>query len=209
MVAQIVFVLIGIAVFLVRVPVSPSSSALFHAAALGVFLAAIGAAIFFLAQKRGFALVERLALRFLPGAAAGAGAVHDTMAAIHASPLRLLLSFCVHLSAWTASALGTWIAIRLIGIHVPFLAVLAIEALLSAIRSAAVVVPNALGIQEAGYAMLAPFFGLTAQVGLAVSLLRRARDIAIGIPVLLAWQAVEGGRAFNSDREAPRLLEDK
>jgi putative membrane protein len=209
MVAQIVFVLIAIAILLVRVPASASSEALFHAAAIGAALAAIGAAAFFLAQKQGFALAERFALRFLPGAAAGAGAVHDAMAAIHADPLRLLLAFAVHLGGWIASAFGTWAAVRLIGLHIPFLSVLAIEALLSAIRSAAVVIPNALGIQEAGYAMLAPFFGLTAQVGLAVSLLRRARDITIGVPVLLAWQAIEGERALNLDREAARLPGDK
>jgi DNA-directed RNA polymerase subunit K/omega len=33
-------------------------------------------------------------------------------------------------------------------------------------------------------------------VGLAVSLLKRAREIAIGAPVLLMWQGLEGRRAF-------------
>jgi len=31
---------------------------------------------------------------------------------------------------------------------------------------------------------------------LALSLLKRARDIAIGVPVLLFWQALEGGRLW-------------
>ncbi len=57
-------------------------------------------------------------------------------------------------------------------------------------------VPGALGIQEAAYAGLAPIFGLPPEVGLAASLLKRAREITIGIPVLLAWQAMEGQRAF-------------
>ena len=48
--------------------------------------------------------------------------------------------------------------------------------------------PGALGVQEAGYALLMPLFGLPAEMGLAVSLLKRARDIVIGVPVLLAWQ---------------------
>ncbi len=209
MVAQIVFVLTGIAILLERVPASPSSAALFHAAAIGVLLAALGAAGFVLFQKHGLALAARLAERFLPSVATHAGAVDDAVAAIHASPLRLSLSLVIHLGGWTASALGTWVAVRLIGIHTPFVSVLAIEALLSAIRSAGAVIPNALGIQEAGYAMLAPLFGLTAQVGLAVSLLRRARDITIGTPVLLAWQAVEGGRALKWGRKTERIAEDK
>jgi hypothetical protein len=57
-------------------------------------------------------------------------------------------------------------------------------------------VPGALGIQEAAYAGLAPVFGLPQEIGLAASLLKRARELTIGIPVLLVWQAMEGQRAF-------------
>jgi hypothetical protein len=35
-----------------------------------------------------------------------------------------------------------------------------------------------------------------------VSLLRRARDIVIGVPVLLAWQAMEGRRALARPAES-------
>jgi hypothetical protein len=50
-------------------------------------------------------------------------------------------------------------------------------------------------VQEIGYAMLAPVFGFTPEVGLALSLLRRARDVVVAVPVLLAWQVVEARRA--------------
>jgi hypothetical protein len=80
--------------------------------------------------------------------------------------------------------------------------------LLCAARSAAIFIPNALGIQEAAYAMLMPLFGLTASVGLALSLLKRARDIAIGVPILLVWQAAEGGRAFHNTPAPEPHIED-
>ena len=64
--------------------------------------------------------------------------------------------------------------------------------------------PNALGVQEAAYAVLAPLFGVGADVGLAISLIKRARDIAIGIPVLLLWQALEGSRAITAARTGQR-----
>ena len=73
---------------------------------------------------------------------------------------------------------------------------MAIESLVCAARSAAAIVPNALGVQEAAYAVLAPLFGVGAEFGLAVSLLKRARDIAVGVPILLLWQFVEGHRAL-------------
>jgi hypothetical protein len=57
-------------------------------------------------------------------------------------------------------------------------------------------------VQEWGYAMLAPLFGLPQEMGVAVSLLKRAREIVLGVPALLYWQAVEGRAAFR-DAEAP------
>jgi len=44
--------------------------------------------------------------------------------------------------------------------------------------------------------VLTPLFGAGAELGLAVSLLKRARDIVLGVPVLLVWQAIEGRRAL-------------
>jgi hypothetical protein len=44
-------------------------------------------------------------------------------------------------------------------------------------------------------ALLGAVFGVTPEAALALSLLRRARDLAIGIPALLAWQTVEAMRS--------------
>jgi len=71
---------------------------------------------------------------------------------------------------------------------------IAIQSLLEALRSATVFIPAAVGVQEAGYAALGALFGFAPETGVAVSLLRRARDIAVGVPVLLAWQAAEARR---------------
>jgi len=40
-----------------------------------------------------------------------------------------------------------------------------------------------------------PAFGIGAPFGLAVSLLKRARDIAVGVPILLISHALEGREA--------------
>jgi glycosyltransferase 2 family protein len=44
--------------------------------------------------------------------------------------------------------------------------------------------------------LLVPLFGVGREFGLAVSLIKRARDLAIGAPILLIWQAFEGRRAL-------------
>lgn len=51
--------------------------------------------------------------------------------------------------------------------------------------------PASLGVQEAAYVTLGMIFGIDAKISLGLSLLRRGRDIAIGIPVIAAWQILE------------------
>jgi uncharacterized membrane protein YbhN (UPF0104 family) len=120
--------------------------------------------------------------------------VGATLDAIHAARSRIALSCALHLSAWIASGTFTWLAFRLMGAHVDFLLAVAVEAFVGAVRTAAVLVPGGLGVQEATYALLAPLLGVGAEFGLAVSLLKRARDSALAVPILLVSQAVEGRR---------------
>jgi uncharacterized membrane protein YbhN (UPF0104 family) len=105
-----------------------------------------------------------------------------------------------HLLAWIGAGGGTFLSFQLIGGDISLLDAIALEALLCALRSIATPVPAAIGVQEWGYAMLAPLFGLPAEMGLAVSLLKRAREIVLGVPALLYWQAYEGRAVW---REAP------
>jgi hypothetical protein len=70
--------------------------------------------------------------------------------------------------------------------------VLAVESLMYALRNLGFALPAGLGVQEASYVLLGPLFGVQPSQALALSLLRRARDLVIGVPVLLLWQAREG-----------------
>ena len=105
--------------------------------------------------------------------------------------------------------LWAWIALYLIGRPISFPFVFAIEAILYGIRSAAILVPGAIGVQEASYALIGPLFGLAAPTGIALSLLKRARDVTLGVPVLLAWQFAEGGRALKASRDPVHLTDAK
>jgi uncharacterized membrane protein YbhN (UPF0104 family) len=147
-------------------------------------------------QVYGHRFTGKLAARLLPRTVAPLAAVAAKLDAIYRSPARVALSCALHLAAWIASAIGTWIAFRLIGVRLAVVSVLAIESFVYAARTAAAFVPSALGVQEAAYVVLTPLFGVGAEFGLAVSLLKRARDIALGVPILLIWQAVESRGAL-------------
>jgi hypothetical protein len=118
--------------------------------------------------------------------------------ALYDSRSRLALSSALHLLAWIGAGIGTFIAFRLAGGKISLVNAVALEALLCTIRSIAAFVPAAVGVQEAGYAVLAPLFGLPAEMGLAVSLLKRAREIVLGVPALIYWQSFESRKAFES-----------
>ena len=69
-----------------------------------------------------------------------------------------------------------------------------IESLIDAVRGAAFAVPGALGAQEGGLIVLCALFGIPPDQALALSLVKRVADLALGLPGLLAWQIAEGRR---------------
>jgi glycosyltransferase 2 family protein len=194
--AQIAYIALGFAILSAGVPGSSSIGTLTKVFAVGLVLAVVAGVLLVFLQRYGHRVMGRLAARLIPGAAASADALADALDTIYRSRPRIALSCAMHLIGWLASGAGSWIAFRLIGVRVDLSAVIAIESLVGAAKSAAALVPNALGVQEAGYAALAPLFGIGPEFGLAVSFLRRARDIAIGAPVLLLSQAEAGRRAM-------------
>jgi glycosyltransferase 2 family protein len=166
--------------------------------ALGLVVALLSAIGFVAVQRRGLGIVERtiarIAKQWIKGPTTLPRSVHTEIRDIYLHPRTLWLGGGLHLAAWIASGVQAWIALRFMGIDLGLGSVLAIESLLYAIRSVAFAVPNALGVQEGAYVMLGAAFGLTPETALALSLLKRARDLAIGVPALLVWQMLESGR---------------
>jgi glycosyltransferase 2 family protein len=168
--------------------------------AIGLAVGGILAIGLLVAQRRGFGLFERLAAAlardWLEKTAAGAAALHAALSAIYARRLRICANFVLHLVCWIAATTEVWLALRFAGAPLGFKVVLVIEGLLYAVRSVAFAVPNAVGVQEGAYILLGGSFGLTPEMALALSLLKRARDLALGLPVLAACQFFEGRRLW-------------
>lgn len=210
-VAQLAYTALGLA-WLVRL--KPDTAAA-RPIMIGLVVAGITAVVFFLVQRHGFSHFDRIArilgLRWAERAASGATALHAALADIYRNPGGLWANFLLHLTCWIASAFEAWVALRLAGVELGFGAVLSIESLVYAIRAAAFAVPNAVGVQEGAYILLGGSLGLTPEMALALSLLKRARDLAIGLPAIAAWQAVEGGRIWRriGRRAAPSGAESQ
>ena len=194
--AQLAYVAIALLWLLHREP----QSQIVWPAAFGLALGVGLATGFMVAQRLGFGMLDRLAGGLGEGwaerTAAGAAALHAAVADIYNRSLRISASFGLHLACWIASAAEIWLALRWMGEPRGFGVVLVIESLLYAVRSIAFAVPNAVGVQEGAYLMLGAGFGLPPETALALSLLKRARDFAIGLPTLGAYQLVESGRLW-------------
>jgi putative membrane protein len=193
--AQLVYTVLGVALLAWLRPGSPLTAPAL--AALGAM--AVLAGLFVAAQRGGAVWIDRLlerAARVMMGARESGGTgLGASLHHLHAHPARLAAGFGLHLTCWLLVGGETWIILHLMAVPVSLAAALVIDSLVSGLRSVAFMVPQALGVQEGGYIMLGALFGLAPETALALSLARRARDVAIGVPVLLTWQVVEARRS--------------
>ena len=61
-------------------------------------------------------------------------------------------------------------------------------------------IPSAIGAQEAGLILLCGIFGVPPDEALALSLIKRAADVIVGVPGLIALQLMESGRVAANAR---------
>ena len=189
--AQLAFTAIGLGILLARAPASSLAVPLEVGRALAVLA---GAALIWLQHGAAplFArLGRRIAGRWFEDAQDRVQVLQAELALIYGHAVRLAIGFTGHLIGWIGTGVAGWIAYRALGVPIDFDDALAIEALLAAAAAVAFLVPVNAGVQEAGYAGLGAIFGVPPELSLGVSLIRRARDIAVGVPILLLWQFLE------------------
>jgi putative membrane protein len=203
MIAQIAHLLAGTAVLAGSGIAGPATSA----AAVGALLAVPAAT--------GFVVVQVYGTRILPGpirrrwpvlSRPGDGVQDGAVRRIWLGAGHPSASILIHLAAWLLLGCQALAILHALGIHVGWVRILAAEAMLQGVRSLAFAVPNAVGVQEVAYAVLGQALGFGAEAGVALSLIKRARDVAIGTPVLFLWLLAEGrtwGRAPHTRRKQP------
>ncbi len=189
--AQVIYTLVGLALLAHRLQFREGGNPLLHSLLVGLAITACLIGGFIAVEKWGSRIIDALAHRMVPAAGDEAIAVSRFIKAVYGKPLRLWACLGMHVGAWFATAAGTWLILVFMDRPLPMLSVVAIESLQFAFRNAAFMVPVGLGVQEGAYALLGPVFGLPAEAALALSLIKRARDGSIGVPMLLSWQFVE------------------
>jgi uncharacterized membrane protein YbhN (UPF0104 family) len=114
---------------------------------------------------------------------------------------RFALGTLIHLLAWLLAAGQIWAGAHALGQPVSPAAALALTSLVHAARAAFFVVPWAVGVQEAGFALFGPALGLSEPAAIALSLTLRVRDLLMALPALAIWAAAEAREVYLRARQ--------
>lgn len=191
--AQIVFALIGVVVLGAQSS-HFSSVALRTSALIASAFLAVQVGGFYLIQRRGlFGKLTRAVRRFTGNRnwsqwVTQAQAIDIAVEGIYRRNSAVTASFLLSLVGWIVGTGEVYLIAYFLGAPVSWRDALLLESLGQAIRGAAFAIPGALGVQEGGYLLLAPLAGLLPDVGLALSLAKRARELLLGLPGLLYWR---------------------
>ena len=202
--AQFLFAAVG----LLTLMALGADHALARSAAIGLAVAALLLAGFYLAQRRGGqrllqSIVNRLAGDREWRVLGTIDAVYQNLTMIYAARSSFIASSVVHLAGWVVGVAEVSIVFAFMGHPVSIGEALVIESLLHAVRGAAFAIPSALGAQEGALVVLCAAFGIPPEQAIALSLVKRAADVVLGVSGLLGWQMLEWGRLLPSYRRQP------
>jgi len=174
-------------------------------AGLGLGAMLTGFTFAFVMWRRGAPerLCSRIAQRWPILAYGSNDRVQTVFAVLLARDGRIATAFLLHLACWVLGGFEAWLLFGMMGIPIGASQAIVIDSLFSMLRTFAFFIPGAVGIQEAVYALLGALFGIAPATGIAFSLARRARDFAIGVPALIAWNLEEGRRAMSGCLSQP------
>ena len=162
---------------------------------------------FVVAQRMGmFHLLERFLLRLEQKSSwlslGDVSGLHETLLRLYREKRALAVASISHMASWLIGIGEVWLALYFMGIEISLVEAAIIESLAQAVRSAGFFIPASLGVQEGGYLVFGVLFGLSPEVALALALVRRVRQLLIGVPGLLFWQYFEGRRVVLARRRA-------
>jgi putative membrane protein len=196
-ITQLAFVIAGVALLVLR----PTGGAAFEVVTgvlIGVAaLVAAVAAFVLLQHKAMFSRFARLARDVLPEKwlshfAGSASAVDDAVVMAYRRAPAFWRANLLRIVGWAAGAGEVWLVTWCLGQPLSAIDAFILESLSSGVRAVAFMVPAALGVQEGGLVLFSALFGLPAEVGLAISLSKRVRELLLGLPGLFFWYWVEG-----------------
>lgn len=129
------------------------------------------------------------------------------IAEVYARRRSLFACVAIRFVSWSIGAAEILLALYFLGRPVDFFGAFAIHGLTMAIRSIAFLIPAGLGVQEGGFAVIGELLGLSGPTSVALALIRRVRELLIGVPGLVIWWLLETHRIRMRAMNRPTIHE--
>ncbi|HEV7447643.1 MAG TPA: flippase-like domain-containing protein [Steroidobacteraceae bacterium] len=189
---EIPFAVLGLALLLhfageSAVAVLVARVLLFASLVLAGVFAALGVGLTAAIERR----IVRLGCSLGWPATARIEGLHDALKACYWAPGRVVLAALWHLASWLLGGLEVWLILHLFGHDIGLGPALVIESMGQVSKSLGFAIPGAVGVQEGGYLVVCGLLGISPEVGLATSLMKRLREVVWGVPALVAWHWAE------------------
>lgn len=120
--------------------------------------------------------------------------VDKEIAAFYKVKGKFSFALLMHFTAWMVGSLEMWFIFTALGRPISFLESVVVEAMLHMLRTASGFIPGSIGAQEAGLAAIVQAMGYDPATGVAVSLLKRFRQIfwtGMGFGAWIYMSAIE------------------
>jgi putative membrane protein len=110
---------------------------------------------------------------------------------------QVIFACCVcTMTSWLIGSAEVWIGLNALGIPASLGKAIILESVGQGVRSALFFIPGAIGVQEGGYLFVGGLLGIPGEAAFALALIRRVRELALGVPGLIVWQLIEAGRMW-------------
>jgi putative membrane protein len=191
---QILFSLAGV---ITLVAVTGHSRLLGPFAAASV-VAALLVAVFYAIQRIGiFRILDFIVSRMVDSErwqalARGGESIDRMIHTLYGRRAGIMAATAWIMSSWVLGIGEFWIALHAMGARADFATALIMESAVQTVRGALFMLPGALGFQEAGFLGIGALLHLTPEISLALSLVKRVRELALGIAGLIIWHSIEG-----------------
>lgn len=129
-------------------------------------------------------------------ATAGLDGLHVALTGAFRAPGRVTWAALWHLLSWLLGGIEVCLILHFFGMDTGIGPGLVIESLGQALKAVGFAVPGAIGVQEGGYVVVCRLFGIPPETALALSLMKRVREVVLGVPGLILWHRAESSAAI-------------
>jgi len=164
---------------------------------LAALIAFVPLLLFYVVQRLGMiGTGAKLVASLLPGEkwqefVGGVHSVNEIVMSLYRRHALIFSGSALRLLAWFSCAVETWLTFYFLGQPISAVDAIIFECVGYAARSMAFIIPGAVGVTEAALVLAGGLMGIAAGPSLVLAMVKRIRELFIGIPGLLLWSAIE------------------